>query len=128
MVRRLPALALGLILAGCHDIPPNPTSPTPGTGALVTPTAIQIVVIPGQLPVGGGTAEINIATTAANGTAVAPAVEVRLSVDGGELSVTNVTTDRTGHAKVTWTGTNGATVTAEAGALTKTVTIVVTDR
>ncbi len=127
MVRRLPALALGMFLAGCHDVPPNPTSPTPGTGALVTPTAIQIVIIPGQLPVGGGTAEISISTTAANGATVAPAVAVRLSADGGELSATNVTTDRTGHGKVTWTGTNRATVTAEAGALTQTAAIVVAD-
>jgi hypothetical protein len=128
MVCRLPALALGLLLAGCHDIPPNPASPTPGTGALVTPTAIQIVVIPGQLPVGGGTAEISIATTAANGTTVAPAVAVRLSADGGDLSAAAVITDRTGHGKVTWTGTNRATVTAEAGALTQTATLVVIDR
>lgn len=112
-----------LLAAGCHGIQPNPTSPSAVVTSPVTPTAIQIVVTPGELPIGGGTATLVISTVASSGTVVAPGVTVSLRVDGGELSTSNVTTDETGHARLTWTGTKKATVTAESGSLTNTATI-----
>ena len=113
------ALAGGLsvVAAGCHGIEPNPTSPSSAPRSPVAATAIQIVVMPGELPIGGGTATLQISTVASGGTVVAPGVAVALRVDGGELSTAGVTTDATGHARLTWTGTHAATVTADAGTL-----------
>jgi PKD repeat protein len=117
---------VGVVAAACNGISPNPTSPIV-PAVPVAATQIQMVFSPGELPSGGGTAEISIATTAGNGATVAPQVPVHLSVDGGELSTADVTTDGTGHATLTWTGTHGATVTAQAGTLSTSTSIRVTD-
>ena len=58
------------------------------------------------------------ATAAAN-------VTVTLSVDEGDLAASEVTTDRTGHARTRWTGTKPATLTGASGALTATAPILV---
>jgi PKD repeat protein len=126
MLRRLSVVALGVFLAGCHGIEPGPASPSlTSSGSGAAPTAIAIVISPGELPIGGGTADVLISTTAGGGSVVAPLVPVHLSVDGGALSAADVTTDDTGHATVTWTGTTRATVTAVAGALSHTAAIIV---
>jgi hypothetical protein len=114
-MKRLRTLVLLLPLVGCNGIQPNPTSPIVEIPAL-TPTAIRITVLAGELPVGGGSTELLIETVSSG--AVAANVPVTLSVDAGELSTGHVTTDRTGHARVRWTGTKQATVTGASGSLT----------
>lgn len=121
-ITHLAIVALALAAAGCHGIEPNPTSPSTARSP-IAPTAIQIVIMPGELPIGGGTADVLISTTAGAGSIVSPAITVRLSVDGGELSSGEVTTDSTGHARLTWTGTSNATVTAASGAISSTAAI-----
>ena len=115
-------VVLSAFTVACGEIPPGPTAPdTQAVVATVTPTRVSLVVSPGTLPAEGGTARIFIETGA--GTIAAPNVTVRLSTTAGELSPLEVTTDGTGHATVTWSGTTAATVTAAAGNLTGTAAI-----
>jgi hypothetical protein len=51
MLRRLSVVALGVFLAGCHGIEPGPASPSlTSSGSGAAPTAIVIVISPGELP------------------------------------------------------------------------------
>jgi len=87
---------------------------------------VAIVLTPNTLtiPASGGTADLIIVTEAnAAGTTVAPNVTVTVSASAGTLSASSVTTDFTGHGKVTWTGSSAATITVTAGAVASSVTI-----
>lgn len=111
------ALILAIVLAaGCRGISPNPAPLSPSAPSpAVTPTRLLLVVSPGELPVGGGTARIYIESMA--GTSMAPRVPVTLTASGGTLDVSQVTTDHTGHAMVPWTGTATARITATGAGL-----------
>jgi hypothetical protein len=101
------------------DAPNGPTSPTsPPTQAVPSVDEIHITPAVGQLPAGGGSVEIIVETIALKPYAAAPRVSVALQASGGDLSASAVTTDATGHARVTWTGTTSATITAQAGSIT----------
>jgi PKD repeat protein len=105
----------GILLASCSK---SPTAPSPPPTAPATGTAVAIVISPNSfdLPAGGGSLELVIATTGnETGSVIAANVPVTLSASSGELSNTEPRTDSTGHARVTWTGTRSATVTARAG-------------
>jgi hypothetical protein len=109
-----------MMVSGCNGIQPNPSSPTVAD-VVVTATRLAIVLMPAELPAGGGTARVMIETT--GGGVVAPNVAVQLQASSGELSATSITTDRTGHAQLDWTGTSPGTLTATAGELTTTFAI-----
>ena len=115
-------LLVCLVAAGCNGISPNPMSPTVETPTIAA-TAIRLTVMGGELPIGGGSTELLIETSGSGG--VASNVVVHLSVDEGELSASEVTTDRTGHARTRWTGTKPATLTGASGSLTATAPILV---
>lgn len=96
----------------------SPAAPTPQPGPPPTPaTAAAIFLAPDSwdMPVGGGALEV-IVRTAANTVGNAPAahVTVALATSSGTLSASSVVTDGTGHARVTWSGTSSATITATA--------------
>ena len=105
MVRRAACVALLLTLAACGD--PGPVSSTGPTPAPAPATVKAINLTPMlTLPPEGGSVEVRIETSAnEHGGVVAPNVLVTLSVSAGALSASEVRTDGTGHARVTWTGT-----------------------
>ena len=107
---RYAVLAVALLSCACHGIAPNPlpTSPAPAT---LTATNILVTPIPGELPIGGGLAQIRIEVRTIDGRVVTD-VPVTLSVDGGNLASTAIISDATGHGLTTWTGTASATVRA----------------
>ena len=109
-------LLLGLALTACSDS--SPTTPTPPAPGPAAGTAVRVTLTPNdwQLPASGGAVELTIATVANDvGSLVAANVPVTLGASSGSLSVAQVTTDATGHARVTWSGTTAATITARAG-------------
>ena len=107
---RYAVLAVALLSCACHGIAPNPlpTSPAPAT---LTATNILVTPIPGELPIGGGLAQIRIEVRTIDGRVVRD-VPVTLKVDGGTLASTALISDATGHGLTTWTGTASATVRA----------------
>jgi PKD repeat protein len=112
-----------LMAAACDGPMPNPASPLAPTAAVpAVPTRINLVVSPAELPVGGGTAIVRIETVVGT-SQVAPNARVTLTASGGELDAGEVTTDQTGHARVNWTGTSDATITARAGEVVGTSTV-----
>jgi hypothetical protein len=115
-VRGVAAAVLLGALVSCSESSPAapsepPAPPPPGTAAAVfiSPNSVD-------LPAGGGSLELVIATSANDlGSVVAGNVQVTLGASSGELSNTEPRTDSTGHARVTWTGTSSATIVARAG-------------
>lgn len=109
------ALGLSIALAGCNGI--TPTAPSaPSAPRITTPTQVVVNASPGELPIGGGTATIGIAVSAADGQGV-DNITVAITASTGSLERSSVITDRTGHASVTWSGTETATITGTAGEL-----------
>jgi hypothetical protein len=123
MRRLLLGVLLAVSAAACSDANSSPIDPTPPPPP-VSPTVIALVMSPGELPTGGGTARVYIETR--GGSQPAPNVRVTLSASGGALSGQEVVTDSTGHADVTWTGTQSATLTAAGAGLSSTLTLRVT--
>jgi hypothetical protein len=107
---RYAVLAVALLSCACHGIAPNPLPTSPAPAAL-TATNILVTPIPGELPIGGGLAQIRIEVRTIDGRVVTD-VPVTLSVDGGNLASTALISDATGHGLTTWTGTASATVRA----------------
>ena len=116
-MRRSAGLASLLILLACTG--KSPVAPTPPPAAPPADgTAAAVFLTPNswELPPGGGSLEIVIATAGnAVGNVVAPHVPLTLLASSGSLSESAPRTDATGHARVTWTGTSSATITARAG-------------
>lgn len=124
MIRRAVAvLVVALPIACGHPGPVSPTTPTP----IAPPAAVKAIRLTpstGELPIGGGSLEIKIETVGnLYGTIVAPDVPVELSASDGALTATTAKTDQTGHAKVSWTGTKSAEITARAGEVSGAMTI-----
>jgi hypothetical protein len=109
-------IIFALCLGGCTSSSSTaPTTTTP-PGAVVTPASIVLSPNSWDLPAGGGSLEFVIETRANElGTASMPNIVVTLSASAGTLSNSEARTDATGHARVTWTGSTSATVTARAG-------------
>lgn len=108
-------LAVGVLLmglAGCHDIE-HLTAPTPPPARSQTPVKMFVVMSPGELPVGGGSALLIVEVTGTDGLGVETPVTLSASV--GELGTSELRTDKTGHATGSWAGTQTATLTARAG-------------
>lgn len=116
--------SLVLLLAGCSKSA-APTAPTP-TPTPTGPAVEDIRVTPSlaTLPA-AGSVDVMVETVALHPFAAAPRVQVALSASSGSLSATDVTTDATGHARVTWTGTTSATITARAADIVGTGTVTV---
>jgi hypothetical protein len=115
-----------LALVGCHGPAPNPTAPSTPPSAPVA--AVFLTPNTWTFPEGGGSLEIVITTSASvSGSGVAPNIPVALRTTSGSLSTDAVTTDFTGHARVTWSGTAGATITAQAGDLVATSRITIAE-
>jgi PKD repeat protein len=115
--RAASAVSLISLLAACSGIPANPASPSSVGSAPAAPRLIQVVIDPGLLPFGGGTALIRLEVLGVDGSGVRGAT-VGLSVTGGTLEAERAVTDASGHAKVVWTGTNTAMLTATLGEIT----------
>lgn len=118
-LRALPVVCLAAV-AACTSSPtaPTPSAPTP---AAVTVASVTVTPNRWDLPPGGGSLELIVATSAnATGSVVAPNVDVTLQASRGTLSNMQPRTDATGHARVTWTGTSSAIVTAAAGGIVAT--------
>jgi hypothetical protein len=115
-MRRCGTLLLLLILAACEGplYPVSPDIQTSSTSA--TPTRLTLLISPAELPEGGGTASVFVETSV-DGQRAAPRVRVGLTTSAGTLEPSDVTTDETGHARVTWTGSRAAIVVASAGHL-----------
>jgi hypothetical protein len=108
-------LAVGVLLiglAGCHDIE-HLTAPTPPPARSQTPVKMFVMMVPGELPIGGGSAVLIVEAQGADGLGVE--TPVTLSVSSGELGTSELRTDKTGHATGSWAGTQTATLTATAG-------------
>lgn len=90
-----------LALSACGGS--SPLTPTPAQTVSVLP--VSLVPNSADLPIGGGSLELIIATAANN-------VPVTVTASGGTLSASAVRTNSEGRASVTWTGTSSATVTA----------------
>lgn len=121
----LVVVSLALLVGCSHG---SPLAPTPASAPAAAGTAQSIHLTPSswQLPAAGGSVDITIETDGDTlGGVAAPRVAVTLQASSGALSSTAVTTDFSGHAKVTWSGSSSATVTAHAGAVTGTATITV---
>lgn len=105
---------LALTLAGCGNSSPTaPTKPLPATvgGIFLVPSSLEV-------PIGGGSVDIVIATaTTPGGGVIAPNVDLDLTATSGALSATHVRTNSEGRASVTWSGEQTATVRAVAGEL-----------
>jgi hypothetical protein len=109
------ALGFAIVLTGCNGI--SPTGPSGASSPrITTPTQVVLVASPGELPIGGGTATIAVAVSAADGQGVEN-ITVALTASAGALESGSVITDRTGHATLTWSGTSSATITGTAGTL-----------
>lgn len=125
-MRRVALLASFLTLVACTGR--SPSAPTPEPAPLESGTAAAVFLTPNswELPPGGGSLDLVIATAAsAIGNVVAAHVPVTLRASSGSLSETEPRTDATGHARVTWTGTSSATITARAGEVEGIATILV---
>jgi hypothetical protein len=110
------SLGLILLLGGCSTSSTAPV--TIPTSVTPPPHVDSIRLTPsggGQIPAGGGTVEIVVETVELIPFAAVPNVSVALTATSGALSASAVTTDASGHAKVTWTGASPATITASAG-------------
>jgi hypothetical protein len=108
-------LAVGVLLiglAGCHGIE-HLTAPAPAPERSQTPVKMFVVMSPGELPVGGGSALLIVEATGVDGLGVE--TPVTLNASGGELGTSELRTDKTGHATGSWAGTQTATLTATAG-------------
>jgi PKD repeat protein len=114
-VRKFACLLFVLYSAACTKS--SPTAPLqPGPGPTPTATAIFLTPNSWDLPASGGSLELVIATAGNEaGSLIAPNVTVELTASSGSLSDLSPRTDNTGHARVTWTGTSSATITARAG-------------
>lgn len=112
MAHRWSIVALTFALSACHDIE-HPTAPTPAPARSQTPVKMFVVMSPGELPVGGGSAVLIVEATGADGLGVE--TSVTLNASGGELGTSELRTDKTGHATGSWAGTQTATLTATAG-------------
>jgi PKD repeat protein len=109
-------VVLVTLLVSCTKSSPTAPAETPAPPPAGTAAAIFISPNSFDLPAGGGSLELVIATSANDvGNVVAPNVPLTLSASSGELSNTEPRTDSTGHARVTWTGNSSATITARAG-------------
>ena len=116
-MRRLGLVVTLLCIVSCSKSS-TPTTPTPPPSPPPDGTAAAIFLTPNSwdLPPGGGSLEITIATAAhVAGNVAAAHVPVSLRASDGQLSDTESRTDSTGHARVTWTGSRSATITARAG-------------
>jgi hypothetical protein len=111
MTRRA-SLVLLVLVSGCHGIE-HLTAPTPAPARSQTPVKMFVVMSPGELPVGGGSALLIVEATGADGLGVE--TPVTLNASGGELGTSDLRTDKTGHATGSWAGTQTATLTATAG-------------
>ena len=120
------AALLPLLCAGCHDIEyaPRPTVQQPAPAAL---TRVVGVASPPELPPGGGVTTVFVETSS-GGSAAVRGVEVELRASSGVLSDQRVTTDATGHARVTWTIDRTATLTLSAQGVSSETTVVVRDQ
>jgi hypothetical protein len=120
MPRRLGVVAV-VLLAACHG-PTYPDAPPASGPLVVTPTRLHLTVSPGELPIGGGEAVIDVS---ASGVQMVPAVaqRVALSATDGTLAIGEAVTDRSGHAKVRWSGQRTATITGTVGNLTATAQV-----
>ena len=120
------AALLALFCAGCHDIEyaPRPTVQQPAPAAL---TRVVGVASPPELPPGGGVTTVFVETSSGGSSAVR-GVEVELRASAGVLSDPRVTTDATGHARVTWTIDRTATLTLSAQGVSSETTVVVRDQ
>jgi hypothetical protein len=117
-------LVLLLGAVGCHGIEHlSPTAPAPARST--TAARLTVVTSPGQLPIGGGSALLTVEALSADGSGVITPVD--LSVSGGTLAVSRVTTDTTGHATASWDGTATATLTATSGDVVTITAIRVTE-
>ena len=113
---RVGSLVVILLASACSKSPTSPAPQPPPPAPLGTAAAIFLSPSSWDLPAEGGSLEITIATTGNEaGSAVAANVPVTLSASSGELSASELRTDSTGHASVTWTGRSSATITARAG-------------
>lgn len=122
MKRALLTATLCLTVAACGDKSLTSPSSTPPTVQTPPLALIAVVPAPGELPIGGGTASVWIATTSTGGVGV-PNVPVTISASDGALSAEAVTTDATGHATVTWALERTASITVTAGELFTTQTL-----
>lgn len=109
---RLTPLVLLVGLAGCHGIQATPTSPSAPARSQAA-VVIHLVPTPGELPAGGGSANITVEALGADGLGVS--APVTLAASEGSLATEAVTTDRTGHAVASWQGTKTTQVTATSG-------------
>lgn len=112
------ALTLFLVVSsGCtRRSPTAPAPPPPAQSADGVAAAVFLTPNSWDLPAGGGSLELTIATSATDaGNVPAPNVPLTLAASSGELSDTAPRTDASGHTKVTWSGTSSATITARAG-------------
>jgi len=114
-VSRVAFLAL-LLSTACTKSSPTAPAEAPAPPPAGTAAAIFITPNSFDLPAGGGSLELVIATSGNDlGSLVAANVPVTLSASSGQLSNTEPRTDSTGHARVTWTGSSSATIVARAG-------------
>ena len=114
-VSRVAFLAL-LLSTSCTKSSPTAPAETPAPPPAGTAAAIFITPNSFDLPAGGGSLELVIATSGNDlGSVVAANVPLTLSASSGALSTTDPRTDATGHARVTWTGASSATIVARAG-------------
>lgn len=99
-------IGLCVSLTACGGSTPLAPSKTPAQNPSVA--TVSLTPTRPELPIGGGSSDLTIATSANN-------VAVSLSASSGTLSSTAITTNGEGRATVTWTGTSSANVTANAG-------------
>jgi large repetitive protein len=129
---RVWGIALIVFAGYCTACTKSPTAPAPQPPAAPPAgTAAAIFITPNSfdLPADGGSLELVIATAGNQaGNVVAANVPVTLEASSGSLSETQPRTDSTGHARVTWTGTTTATITARAGDVVGQATIRVAAR
>lgn len=119
-MRTLTLSVVLLALVGCHGIEPTPTSPAP-TARSNAAAKLAIVISPGELPIGGGSAVVRVEALGLDGFGVATAVA--LTASAGTLATDSVMTDSTGHATAAWSGTKTATIRGMAGELAASSTV-----
>ena len=124
-MRRIGLAVTLLFLVTCSKSN-TPTAPTPPPGPPPPGTAAAVALTPHtwEFPAGGGSLDIVIATSANQaGNVVAANVPVSIRASSGTISDPEPRTDFTGHARVTWSGTSSATITARAGDVETVATI-----
>jgi hypothetical protein len=112
-----------LLAVGCGDTPASPSPLVLPSPVAATLGRISLVPAQGDLPIGGGSTVVHVETSNSGGGVPVANVAVTLSASTGKLEATSLTTDSTGHARVTWTGTETATITATAGEVNGTVQV-----